>query len=29
MRQAEAGKLHQTKCEDLVRDAAALLEKIL
>ena len=28
-KQAEAEKLHQTKCEDLVRDAAALLEELL
>ncbi len=28
-RQAEERKLHQTKCEELVRDAAALLEEIL
>jgi len=29
MKQAEARKLHQTKCEDFVRDAAALLEELL
>jgi C_GCAxxG_C_C family probable redox protein len=28
-KQAEALKLHQTKCEDLVRDAAAILEELL
>jgi len=28
-KQAEAQKLHQTKCEDFVRDAAAILEEIL
>jgi C_GCAxxG_C_C family probable redox protein len=28
-KQAEEGKLHQTKCEEFVRDAAALLEEIL
>ena len=29
MKQAEARKLHQTKCEDFVRDAAAFLEELL
>jgi len=28
-KQAETQKLHQTKCEDFVRDAAAILEEIL
>ena len=28
-KQAEAQKLHQTKCEDFVRDAAAILEELL
>jgi C_GCAxxG_C_C family probable redox protein len=28
-KQAEERKLHQTKCEELVRDAAVLLEEIL
>jgi C_GCAxxG_C_C family probable redox protein len=28
-KQAEAQKLHQTKCEDFVRDAAAILEDLL
>jgi C_GCAxxG_C_C family probable redox protein len=28
-KQAEALKLHQTKCEDLVRDAAAILDELL
>jgi C_GCAxxG_C_C family probable redox protein len=28
-KQAEERKLHQTKCEDYVRDAAALLEEML
>ena len=28
-KQAETQKLHQTKCEDFVRDAAAILEELL